>query len=389
MEDKNHLTLELAATPEMPILEPVSTEIGPVGSGNELKGLLQAKRPDDSNLSDEEKASVVDFSSKIDLSNSTQIMQYGNGAQTKLSRFSENVLNNIKTKDMDEAGAMITDLVEELKGFSPDTTKKKGFMGLFQNAKNQVSQLKTRYDSVEKNINKICDALEAHKIVLLKDIAMLDEMFEMNAAYFKELTMYILAGRQKLDQVITEDLPVLEAKAKASGNLEDAQAVKDLVDMAYRFDKKLHDLDLTRTISLQMGPQIRLVQNNDSIMVEKIQSSIVNTIPLWKNQMVLALGLAHSKSALESQREVTNMTNELLKKNADTLKTSTVEVAKESERSIVDIESLVHANEALISTFDEVMRIQGEGREKRRSAEVELIRIEDEIKNKLLEARNS
>jgi len=375
------LTFELAPSePTMPELALAT---------NEITRIMEATKPDDSQLTAEEKAMIKEFSQKIDLNNSTQILQYGGAAQQKISRFSETALNNVRTKDMDEVGNMLTGLVVELKGFSADEPEKKGFLGLFKRAGRQLEEMKTRYNTIEKNVNRICDVLEGHKVTLLKDIAVLDKMFEMNLTYFKELTMYIIAGREKLEQVIAADLPALQEKARQSGKMEDAQAANNLAAMCHRFDKKLHDLDLTRTICLQMGPQIRLVQNNDSIMVEKIHSSLVNTIPLWKNQMVIALGLVHSKKAMEAQKRVTDMTNELLRKNADNLKSSTVEMAKEAERGIVDIETLRHTSESLISTLDEVLQIQEEGRTKRQAAAAELAQIEDNLKAKLLEMRDS
>jgi len=343
---------------------------------------------DGSMLSDEEKQMVADFSQKINLKDSTQILQFGSGAQTKISQFSEAALKNVRTKDLGEIGGDITSLVGELKGFN-SKDEQKGFLGLFKKTGDSIGHLKTKYDSAEKNVNKICESLEGHKITLLKDIAMLDNMYEMNLSYYKELTMYVMAGREKLEQVIAAELPALQDKARLSGLPQDAQEANNLADMCNRFDKKLHDLELTRNISIQMGPQIRLVQSNNSIMAEKIQSSLVNTIPLWKNQMVLALGLAHSKSAMEAQRAVTDATNELLRKNADTLKQSTIGVARESERGIVDIETLQHTNQALIDTLDEVLLIQREGRDKRRAAETELARIEGELKNKLLDVRDT
>lgn len=341
----------------------------------------------ESNLTDEEKTVVRDFARQIDISNSTQMLQYGAAAQKKMLGFSESALANVRTKDANEVGMMIGNLVTELKGFNAEE-ETKGILGLFKRNSNKINQLKVKYDSVEKNIDKIADSLEGHKMVLLKDVAMLDKMYEMNLAYYKELTMYILAGRQKLTEVLDTELPVLQEKARSSGKPEDAQAANDLSERCNRFDKKLHDLELTRNICIQMGPQIRLVQANDSVMIEKIQSSIANTIPLWKNQMVLSLGLVHSERAIQAQRQVTDLTNELLRKNADMLKTSTVEAARESERSIVDIETLKHTNQSLIETLDEVLRIQQEGRQKRREAEGELARIESDLKNKLLEIRD-
>ncbi len=338
-------------------------------------------------LSDAERAMVREFAQKIDVTNSTQILQYGNAAQKKISDFSESALSNVRTKDMDEVGKMLTGLVTELRGFSTEN-EQKGLMGLFKKQQNQMEAMKAKYSSVEANIDKICTSLEKHQIVLIKDIALLDKMYEKNLAYFKELTMYILAGREKLREINEKEIPAMQESARASGRPEDAQAANHLADMANRFDKKLYDLDLTRTISVQMGPQIRLVQSTNQILVEKIQTSLMNTIPLWKNQMVLSLGIAHSQGAIHAQRQVTEITNELLRRNADTLKASTVEAAKESERGIVDIETLRHTNQSLIQTLDEVLQIQSDGRQKRREAEGELRRIEGELKNKLLELRD-
>lgn len=346
------------------------------------------KPMEEANLTPQEQAIVKEFAQQIDLTDSTQILQYGSGAQVKISQFSEAALANVRTKDLDEIGGLITGLVGELKDFNTED-EKKGLRGLFKRSSNSVNQMKIKYDSAEQNVDRICGVLEGHKVTLLKDIAMLDKMYEMNLAYYKELTMYILAGREKLEQTIQNELPAAQQKAKDSGQMQDAQAANYLADMCNRFDKKLHDLELTRNICIQMGPQIRLVQSNNSIMVEKIQSSLVNTIPLWKNQMVLALGLAHSQSAIEAQRAVTDVTNELLRRNADALKTSTVQTAKESERGIVDIETLQHTNQALIETLDEVLQIQQDGREKRRAAETELVRIEEQLKSKLLEVRDT
>ncbi|MGI6403478.1 MAG: toxic anion resistance protein [Oscillospiraceae bacterium] len=380
--EQNEFVPSLTLTPEIPEA-PAAPQLSP--------SVLEETSPkplDDSSLTEQEKAVVREFAQKINLTDSNQILQYGSGAQVKISQFSEQALANVRTKDLDEVGGLISDLVGELKGFSPQE-EKKGFLGLFKRAGDSISQLKVKYNSAEKNVDKICQVLENHKITLLKDVAMLDKMYEMNLAYYKELTMYILAGREKLEQVISTELPAAQEKAKQTGLASDAQAANYLADMCNRFDKKLHDLELTRNICIQMGPQIRLVQSNNSIMVEKIQSSLVNTIPLWKNQMVLALGLAHSKSAIEAQRAVTDVTNQLLRKNADTLKASTIETARESERGIVDIETLQHTNESLIQTLDEVLQIQQEGRAKRRAAEVELSRIEEQLKTKLLEVRNT
>lgn len=346
---------------------------------------IKDKEFDESMLSPDEKKVVADFVNQIDLNKSNQILQYGVGAQKKIADFSETALNNVKTKDLGEIGKMLTGVVTELKTF--DEEEEKGFLGIFKKSSNKITAMKAKYDKAEINVNKICEALEKNQIQLLKDIAMLDKMYDLNKTYFKELSMYILAGKKKLDKVRKEELPALIEKSTSSGKQEDAQAVNDLTALCNRFEKKIHDLELTRMISLQMAPQIRLVQGNDTIMAEKIQSTIVNTIPLWKSQMVLSLGVTHSTQAAKAQRQVTDMTNELLKKNAETLKMATVETAKESERGIVDIETLKSTNESLISTLDEVMRIQIEGRQKRKEAETELNKIENQLKNKLLEIK--
>lgn len=337
-------------------------------------------------LTPEEKRMVADFAAKIDLRSSNAILQYGAGAQKKIADFSESALENVKTKDLGEVGDMLAGVVTELKSFDEEE-EEKGIFGFFKKGGNKLANMKAKYDKAEVNVNRICDALEGHQIQLMKDIAMLDKMYELNTTYFKELSMYIAAGKKKLQDVATTELPELEAKAARSGLPEDAQAVNDLNALCNRFEKKIHDLELTRTISLQMAPQIRLVQSNDTVMSEKIQSTLVNTIPLWKSQMVLAIGVENSSRAAKAQREVTDMTNELLRKNAEKLKLATVETAKESERGIVDIETLKATNESLISTLDEVMKIQQEGKEKRRTAEAELNRIENELKQKLLEIR--
>ncbi|EKQ55519.1 MULTISPECIES: toxic anion resistance protein [unclassified Clostridium] len=346
----------------------------------------QAEIFDDSYLTEEEKKMVDEFVEKIDISNSNSILQYGVGAQKKIADFSESALNNVKTKDLGEIGEMLSSVVVELKNFE-NSDEKKGFLGLFKKTTEKIEHMRAKYEKVEGNINKICNTLETHQIQLLKDIAMLDKMYEINKVYFKELSMYILAGRKKLSKLEKEELPKLAEKARLSGLPEDAQATNDFMSLCNRFEKKVHDLELTRMISLQMAPQIRLIQNNDSLMSEKIQSTIVNTIPLWKSQIVLALGVAHSSNAARVQSEVTNMTNELLRKNAETLKMSTIETAKESERGIVDIETLKMTNESLISTLDEVLRIQTEGREKRKAAEAELQNIEEQLKNRLLQLK--
>ena len=344
----------------------------------------ETKVPDDINLTEEEKKMVDQFVEKIDINNSNSILQFGVGAQKKIANFSESALNNVKTKDLGEVGDMLSSVVGELKSFDAPE-EKKGILGLFKKTTEKVSEMRVKYDKVENNINKICTMLETHQIQLLKDIAMMDKMYEINKVYFKELSMYILAGKKKLEKLEKEELPLLAERAKNSGLPEDAQATNDFMSLCNRFDKKIHDLELTRMISLQMAPQIRLIQNNDSLMAEKIQSTIVNTIPLWKSQIVLALGVAHSTNAAKVQNEVTDMTNQLLRKNAETLKMSTIETAKASERGIVDIDTLRNTNESLITTLDEVLRIQTEGREKRKEAEIELHSIEEKLKNRLLQ----
>ena len=338
----------------------------------------------ENNLTPEELQMVNDFSEKIDLHNSQAILQYGVGTQKKMADFSEAALNNVRTKDLGEVGDMLSSLVVDLKSFDI-TEQDKGFKGLFKKSSNKITAMKAKYDKAEVNVNNVCTALENHQVTLMKDIALLDKMYDVNLNYFKELSMYILAGKKKLEEVRAGELAEAVAKANASNLPEDAQAAKDLQSMCDRFEKKIHDLELTRMISIQTAPQIRMVQNNDTLMAEKIQSTIVNTIPLWKSQMVLALGIEHSAQAAKAQREVTDMTNELLRKNADILKTATIDTARESERGIVDLETLKHTNESLISTFDEVLKIQTEGREKRRTAEAEMQRMEDELKKKLLE----
>ena len=319
---------------------------------------------DDSMLSDEEKQMVKDFAAQIDIANSAQVLQYGAGAQQKVASFSEKALENVRTKDLGEVGDMITGVVTELKNFDAGE-EEKGLFGFFKKNVDKLTTMKTKYQKAETNVNHIVEALEQHQVTLMKDVATLDQLYELNKTYYKELTMYILAGKQKLNQVENVDIPALAAKAQASGFPEDAQAVSDLTALANRFEKKLHDLELTRTIAMQMAPQIRLVQNNDTMMSDKIQSTIVNTIPLWKSQMVIALGVAHSEQAAKVQREVSDFTNEMLKKNAERLKTVSVNVAKESERGIVDIETLQTTNEQLISTLDEVLQIQKDGSAKR------------------------
>lgn len=347
--------------------------------------VVEAKQEvlDDSILTEEEKAMVESFASQIDLTNSAVILQYGAGTQKKMAEFSENALDNVRTKDLGEVGSLLSGVVTELKSF--DVEEEKGFLGIFKKTSNKLQSMKAKYAKAETNINQICEVLESHQVQLMKDVAILDKMYELNLTYFKELSMYILAGKKKLQEVRDTQLQELLKKAQESGLPEDAQAARDLDSMCTRFEKKIYDLELTRTISMQTAPQIRLVQSNDTLMVEKIQSTIVNTIPLWKSQMVLALGVEHSAQAAEAQREVTDMTNELLKKNAEKLKLSTIDTAKESERGIVELETLKATNESLISTLDEVLRIQQEGRQKRQEAEVEMQRLENELKTKLLE----
>lgn len=334
-------------------------------------------------LSEEEQRMVEQFTGQIDLNNTNIVLQYGAGTQKKMADFSEKALENVRTKDLGEIGELITGVVTELKGF--DEEEERGFFGRIKKSTQKLGNLKVKYNKAEANVNKICKVLEGHQVQLLKDAALLDKMYEQNKVYFKELSMYILAGKRKLEQVRTTELPALVAKADRSHLPEDAQAAKDLDSLCTRFEKKIHDLELTRMISIQTAPQIRLVQNNDTIMVEKIQSTIVNTIPLWKSQMVLAMGVEHSAQAAKAQREVTDFTNELLKKNAEKLKMATIETAKESECGIVDMETLRKTNESLISTLDEVMRIQIEGKEKRKAAETEMQRLEGELKTKLLQ----
>ena len=341
---------------------------------------------DDKLLTEQEKKAVDEFSKKIDITDTNMVLQYGAAAQKSVAGFSENALSNVRSKDLGEVGADLSELVVQLKGFGSGD-EKKGLAGLFRKAGNKIESMKAQYGKVEANVDRIAQSLEQHQITLMKDIAMFDQMYELNLKYYKELTMYILAGKKRLEEVRAGELEELRVKAEKTGLAEDAQAYNDMVNLCNRFEKKLHDLELTRMISVQMGPQTRLLQNNDTQMVEKIQSSLVNTIPLWKSQMVLALGMEHSRQATAAQNAVTEMTNQLLRKNADTLKMGTIATAKEAERSIVDIETLQHTNQQLISTLDEVMNIQKEGAEKRKAAEQELGRIEGELKQKLLELR--
>ena len=356
----------------------------PLVEAEETKELQETL--DDKILSEEEKRQVEEFSRQIDLHNSTAILQYGVGTQKKMADFSGDALENVKTKDLGEVGEMLSGVVAQLRDFEED---EKGFLGIFKKPVNKLENLKAKYNKAETNVTKICEALEGHQVLLLKDISILDKMYDLNLTYFKELTMYILAGKKKLQETRETELPQLVAKAQRSSLAEDAQAARDLEALCDRFEKKLHDLELTRMVSVQTAPQIRLVQSSDTMMVEKIQSTLVNTIPLWKSQMVLALGVSHAKQAAQAQREVSDMTNELLKKNAEVLKMAAVESAKESEGGSIDMETLKTTNASLISTLDEVMKIQAEGREKRKAAEVEMKAMENELKEKLLEISRS
>ena len=373
MADEQKITLTLNPEEDTQAVEKTKTEATPVYV------------EDDDTLTAEERAQVNEFAKQIDLTQSNVILQYGAAAQKKIASFSDNTLENVKTKDLGEAGKMLSDLIVELKGFDATEEEQKGFAGFFKKQSNKALGLKARYDAAEKNVDKISASLEDHQIQLMKDIAVLDELYDKNLMNFKELTMYILAGKQKLKETREGQLAELKAKAEKSGLAEDAQKANDLAQLCDRFEKKIYDLELTRNVALQMGPQIRLVQNNDTLMTEKIQSTLVNTIPLWKSQMVIALGLHHSQQAIKAQQAVDEMTNSLLKKNAEQLKQATIETAKESERGIIDIETLRHTNQQLITTLDEVIKIQDDGREKRRQAEDELAKIEGELKAKLLD----
>ena len=377
------LTLDVAPAAPTQTLDPAADE----------KVIAESKKAtpvqvEDTPLSPEEQKMVNDFAEKIDITNSQMVLQYGAASQKKLSDFSETALSRVKTKDMGETGELITSLISELQGFDATTEQPKGIFGFFKKTSNSIEQLKTRYDSADKNVERIKAQLEDHQVTLMKDITMLDKMYELNLVYFKELTMYILAGKKKLAEVRANDLKAAQEKAQRTQLPEDAQAARDLADLCDRFEKKLYDLELTRNVSIQMGPQIRLIQSNDTMMAEKIQTTIVNTIPLWKNQMVLALGIAHSQQAMQAERAVTDATNELLKKNAATLKQGTIEIAKESERGIVDIETLQQTNKQLIETLDELNKIRADGKAKRANAEQELGRIEGELRQKMLEINN-
>lgn len=389
----NELDLNVPAAPSLTLDAAPAAPTLTLDPAADEKVIAESKKAtpvqvEDTPLSPEEQKMVNDFAEKIDITNSQMVLQYGAASQKKLSDFSETALSRVKTKDMGETGELITSLISELQGFDATTEQPKGIFGFFKKTSNSIEQLKTRYDSADKNVERIKAQLEDHQVTLMKDITMLDKMYELNLVYFKELTMYILAGKKKLAEVRANDLKAAQEKAQRTQLPEDAQAARDLADLCDRFEKKLYDLELTRNVSIQMGPQIRLIQSNDTMMAEKIQTSIVNTIPLWKSQMVLALGLEHSRQATAAQSAVAEMTNELLKKNADLLKMGTVETAREAERSVVDLETLQHTNQQLIATLDEVMDIQRQGAEKRRNAEAELGRIEGELKQKLLELRN-
>ena len=385
--DENNMSPELTldAVPTL-TLDPAADEAAAAAAAEEEKK-VEPVMIEETRLSPEEQKMVDDFAEKIDVTNSQMVLQYGAATQKKIGDFSETALDKVRTKDLGETGEMIANLITELKGFDAQE-ESKGIFGFFKKAGSGIEAMKAKYAKTEANVEKIEAVLEGHQVQLLKDVAMLDKMYQMNMLYFKELTMYILAGKKKLKQVREGELQAAMDKAKASGLPEDAQAARDLADMCDRFEKKLYDLELTRNVSIQMGPQIRLIQNNDTMMAEKIQTSIVNTIPLWKSQMVLALGLAHSQQAIEAQRAVSDMTNELLKKNAAALKQGTIDAAKESERGVVDIETLQATNKSLIETLDELNKIQSEGRAKRAAAEVELGRIEGELKQKLMELHN-
>ena len=380
-EEKSYiptLTLE-------PTAEAVAEAAAP--AEEEVKKDIPIERPELEKLSPAEQAAVKAFAEKIDVLNTEQVMNYGSNAQKNISEFSEAALNSVRTKDLGEVGGMLGDLVVELQGLNFDPEEKKGFLGLFKKATQNIASLKAQYDKAEVNVDKIVESLEKHEVVLMKDISMMDKMYQRNQEYMKELTMYILAGKLKIEHLRSVELPEKVAHAKETGLPEDAQAANDFANLIGRFEKKIHDLELTRTISVQMAPQIRMVQNNDSLMAEKIRSSIVNTIPLWKNQMVMAMSLYHSEQAMKAQRQVTDMTNQLLMKNAETLRQGSVGIAQEAERGIVDMETLKKTNMELIATLDEVRRIQDDGRARRAQAEEELGRIEGELKHKLLEMK--
>ncbi len=386
-------TLTLEPTAQSTVAQDMAAFAGSTFESVEAEKEKEAKREanaiqiNEDMLTEQEKAAVNDFYTKIDIRDSNMVMQYGAAAQKNIANFSESALNNVRTKDLGEIGQDLASLVTELK--TVGEVEKKGIAGFFQKKKHEIDSLKNTYAKAEANVDKIVKNLENHQVVLMKDIAMFDQMYDLNMKYYKELTMYIIAGKKRLEQARTVELEELRKKAEETGAQEDAQAYNDFANLCNRFEKKLHDLELTRMISIQMGPQTRLLQNNDTQMLEKIQSSLINTIPLWKSQMVLALGIEHGRQATAAQSAVTQMTNDLLKKNADTLKMATIETAKEAERSVVDIETLKHTNEQLITTLDEVMKIQTEGAQKRKEAEAELGRIEGELKQKLLELKSN
>ena len=389
----NELDLNVPAAPSLTLDAAPAAPTLTLDPAADEKVIAESKKAtpvqvEDTPLSPEEQKMVNDFAEKIDITNSQMVLQYGAASQKKLSDFSETALSRVKTKDMGETGELITNLISELQGFDATTEQPKGIFGFFKKTSTSIEQLKTRYDSADKNVERIKAQLEDHQVTLMKDITMLDKMYELNLVYFKELTMYILAGKKKLAEVRANDLKAAQEKAQRTQLPEDAQAARDLADLCDRFEKKLYDLELTRNVSIQMGPQIRLIQSNDTMMAEKIQTTIVNTIPLWKNQMVLALGIAHSQQAMQAERAVTDATNELLKKNAATLKQGTIEIAKESERGIVDIETLQQTNKQLIETLDELNKIRADGKAKRANAEQELGRIEGELRQKMLEINN-
>ena len=389
----NELDLNVPAAPSLTLDAAPAAPTLTLDPAADEKVIAESKKAtpvqvEDTPLSPEEQKMVNDFAEKIDITNSQMVLQYGAASQKKLSDFSETALSRVKTKDMGETGELITNLISELQGFDATTEQPKGIFGFFKKTSNSIEQLKTRYDSADKNVERIKAQLEDHQVTLMKDITMLDKMYELNLVYFKELTMYILAGKKKLAEVRANDLKAAQEKAQRTQLPEDAQAARDLADLCDRFEKKLYDLELTRNVSIQMGPQIRLIQSNDTMMAEKIQTTIVNTIPRWKNQMVLALGIAHSQQAMQAERAVTDATNELLKKNAATLKQGTIEIAKESERGIVDIETLQQTNKQLIETLDELNKIRADGKAKRANAEQELGRIEGELRQKMLEINN-
>ena len=394
MSDEMNMTPELTLTPDTGAAQAAVPELtldaqpqaAQAAAAAQKERDAHAVKLDESMLTEAERKMVDDFAQKIDVTDATVVLQYGAAAQKNIASFSEHALDGVRTKDLGEVGDALSSLVVELKSLGKEE-KKGGILGFFQKKKNELEAMKASYTKAEANVDKIASALEKHQVILMKDIAMFDQMYDLNTKYYKELTMYILAGKKRLEYLRTHDLAELKKKADASGAQEDAQAYNDFANLCSRFEKKLHDLELTRMISVQMGPQTRLLQNNDALMLEKIQSTLVNTIPLWKSQMVLALGLEHGRQATAAQTAVTDMTNELLQKNADLLKMGTVDTAREAERSVVSVETLQHTNQQLIETLDEVMKIQTEGAQKRREAEAELGRIEGELKQKLLELR--